>query len=55
MKNSAGEGGCYPRRSKAEVDNTLRDLGKPNSIIAYSQIVGGWWHVPRVQSRVFEG
>ena len=25
MKNSA-EGGCYPQRPKAEVDNTLRDL-----------------------------
>ena len=41
MKNSA-EGGCYPQRSKAEVDNTLRDLQnsshhilrKSNSIIA---------------------
>ena len=26
MKNSAGRGGCYPARPKAEVDNTLRDL-----------------------------
>ena len=26
MNNSAGQGGCYPRRPKAEVDNTLRDL-----------------------------
>ena len=26
MKNSAGRGGCYPPRLKAEVDNTLRDL-----------------------------
>ena len=26
MKNSADQGGCYPQRSKAEVDNTLRDL-----------------------------
>ena len=26
MKNSAGRGGCYPPRSKASVDNTLRDL-----------------------------
>ena len=26
MKNSADQGGCYPRRPKAEVDNTLRDL-----------------------------
>ena len=26
MKNSADRGGCYPRRSKAKVDNTLRDL-----------------------------
>ena len=26
MKNSAGRGGCYPPRSKAEVDNILRDL-----------------------------
>ena len=30
MKNSAGQGECYPSRPKAEVDNTLR---KPNSII----------------------
>ena len=40
MKNSAGRGGCYPPRLKAEVDNILRDrrilhiLQKPNSIIA---------------------
>ena len=26
MKNSADQGGCYHRRPKAEVDNTLRDL-----------------------------
>ena len=26
MKNSANQGGCYPQRPKAEVDNTLRDL-----------------------------
>ena len=26
MKNSAGQGGCYPQRPKAEVENTLRDL-----------------------------
>ena len=26
MKNSTDEGGCYPQRPKAEVDNTLRDL-----------------------------
>ena len=26
MKNSANQGGCYPQRLKAEVDNTLRDL-----------------------------
>ena len=26
MKNSADRGGCYPPRSKAKVDNTLRDL-----------------------------
>ena len=26
MKNSAYQGGCYPQRPKAEVDNTLRDL-----------------------------
>ena len=26
MKNSVDQGGCYPQRSKAEVDNTLRDL-----------------------------
>ena len=41
MKNSADQGGCYPQRPKAEVDNTLRDLQNssypmkaPNSIIA---------------------
>ena len=28
MKNSADQGGCYPQRPKAEVDNTLRDLQK---------------------------
>ena len=26
MKNSADQGGCYPQRPKAEVDNILRDL-----------------------------
>ena len=26
MKNSADQGGCYPQKPKAEVDNTLRDL-----------------------------
>ena len=26
MKNSADQGGCYPQRPKAEVDNTLRNL-----------------------------
>ena len=26
MKNSAGQGGCYPPRPKAEVDNILQDL-----------------------------
>ena len=26
MKNSADQGGCYPQRPKAAVDNTLRDL-----------------------------
>ena len=26
MKNSAHQGGCYPQRLKAEVDNTLQDL-----------------------------
>ena len=26
MKNSVGQGGCYPPRPKAEMDNTLRDL-----------------------------
>ena len=31
MKNSAGRGGCYPPRPKAEVDNILRDLQKNSS------------------------
>ena len=26
MKNSADQRGCYPQRSNAEEDNTLRDL-----------------------------
>ena len=26
MKNSADQGGGYPQRPKAEVDNTLQDL-----------------------------
>ena len=26
MKNSTDQGGCYPQRPKAEVDNTLRDM-----------------------------
>ena len=32
MKNSADQGGCYPQRPKAEVDNTPREFN--NSIIA---------------------
>ena len=62
MKNSADQGGCYPHRPKAEVDNTLRDLQNSSyptkaefNDLLYSQIVGGWWHVRRVLSRVFEG
>ena len=40
MKTSAGRGGCYPPRPKAEVNKTLQDcrilhtLRKPNSITA---------------------
>ena len=34
MKNSAGQGGCYPPRLKAELDNILHILRKLNSIIA---------------------
>ena len=36
MKNSAGRGGCYPPRPKAEMDNILRDLQNSSyySIIA---------------------
>ena len=26
MKNSADQGGCYPQKPKAELDNTLRDM-----------------------------
>ena len=26
MNNSPEQGGCYPQRPKAKVDNTLRDL-----------------------------
>ena len=26
MKNSTDQGGCFPQRPKAKVDNTLRDL-----------------------------
>ena len=39
MTNSADQGGCYPQRPKAEVDNPLQDFQNssyptPNSIIA---------------------
>ena len=40
MKNSADQGGCYPPRPKAELNNTLRDLQnssyptKASSVIA---------------------
>ena len=41
MKNSADQGGCYPQRPKAEVDNTpseicriLHILRESNSVIA---------------------
>ena len=36
MKNSADQGGYYPQRPKAEVDNTLLDL--QNSFILLSLI-----------------
>ena len=45
MKNSADQGGCYPQRPKAEVDNNLRDLQnssyptQPHSIIAIPSCV----------------
>ena len=26
MKNSANQGGCYPQRPEAKVDNTFQDL-----------------------------
>ena len=44
MKNSADQGGCYPRRPSASVDNTIKIcrilhiLQKPNSIIALLSI-----------------
>ena len=51
MKNSAGQGGCYPTKPKAEVDNTLLNLQnssyptQPHSIIAnYDYSVRGVIH-----------
>ena len=35
MKNSAEQGGCYPQRPKAEVDNTLRDLQNSSYIFLF--------------------
>ena len=48
MKNSADQGGCYPRRPKAKVDNTFRDLQNSsypskasfNNCIIFIQIKG---------------
>ena len=34
MRNSAGRGGCYPLRPKAEICRILHVLRRPNSIIA---------------------
>ena len=30
LKKSADQGGCYPQRPSASVDNTLRDLQNPS-------------------------
>ena len=58
MKNSTDEGGCYPQRPKAEVDNTLRDLQnssyltKADSIIAllFIQNISRFFCSPKNQS-----
>ena len=42
MKNSADQGGSYPQRPKADVDNTLRDLQNcsynPSNLFAYARL-----------------
>ena len=47
MKNSAGRGGCYPPRPKAEVDNILRDLQNSSysttSLIQYDEVSFQIW------------
>ena len=36
MKNSTDQGGCYPQKPKAGVDNTLRDLqNRPFSLVHF--------------------
>ena len=45
MKNSAEQGGCYPQRPKAEVDNTLlRNAEFNNCFIIHSK----YWLCPGV-------
>ena len=39
MKNSADQGGCYPQRPKAEVDNTLRDLQNSSYLLQYDKVL----------------
>ena len=45
MKNSADQGGCYPPRPKAEVDNTRRDL--QNSSYPTKAERARWSHLAR--------
>ena len=41
MKNSADQGGCYPQRLKAEVDNTLLFIQSISSLLRLLQTFAG--------------
>ena len=53
MKNSADQGGCYPQRPKAEVDNTLRDL--QNSSYPTKVEFNNWFAIHSKYLLVFKG
>ena len=53
MKNSADQGGCYPQRPKAEVDNTLLDL--QNSSHPTKAEFNNWFIIHSKYFRVLKG
>ena len=53
MKNSTDQGGCYPQRPKAEVDNALRDL-QNSSYLAKAEF-NNWFIIHSKYFPIFKG